>query len=604
MENIYRMTLARRLYILIVFFLSIISSQEYKIQFSHIPIGQGIGESESFEVENSIGAILSKDISSDSFAIGAGFIKTTQSVLSEPPVIASFILPDLIQKTGYSVSIMATLYDLNGISSVDLYLQKGANTDEIIIPMSAGSNDEFEAIIPDSLIGIENFRARITGTDNMGSSTTSDYQSTQIQFNNAELTMNSVHSQYPEGIKRNQWKLISWPGELRNISLVLSELEDGHVFYDWDPIKNKYFNPEEIKLGHSYWFRHIYDKPVVFKEDTSTALSLENFVIDLERGWNLIGNPFSFPVTFEKDSAVRGPYSYIDKGWTDPQFELIPWNGYAVYTANESAINLMPFVDQDSSSARIVSGEEWYLKIRLESANYINYSAEIGRRKYAKNGYDIFDTPVFPDLDNKLSLIMDLNGAKPFGFMRDIRSIDELDGVWNLKLDTHKDEKKIHMSGLLIGAPPEWLSVAIVDIPDRRIIYDFLDNQIDISKDSDIAYDLKLVAGSEDFVIRMSEEILANIPGTFSLSQNYPNPFNPITKMNYTLPKRSRVIISIYNVLGQEVKNLINQEQEYGYHSVSWNGIDNQGRQMSSGVYFSRMTVNDFSQTKKMLLVK
>ena len=90
----------------------------------------------------------------------------------------------------------------------------------------------------------------------------------------------------------------------------------------------------------------------------------------------------------------------------------------------------------------------------------------------------------------------------------------------------------------------------------------------------------------------------------FSVQQNYPNPFNPITKMNYNLPMRSKVNISIYNVLGQEIKTLVNEVQEYGYHSISWNGKDNFGRDMASGVYFTRMASKGFTQTKKMLLVK
>ena len=74
--------------------------------------------------------------------------------------------------------------------------------------------------------------------------------------------------------------------------------------------------------------------------------------------------------------------------------------------------------------------------------------------------------------------------------------------------------------------------------------------------------------------------------------------------MDYTLPKRSRVIISIYNVLGQEIVTLVNEEQSYGYHSIAWNGTDQMGRAMASGVYFTRMVSETFSQTKKMLLLK
>ena len=81
----------------------------------------------------------------------------------------------------------------------------------------------------------------------------------------------------------------------------------------------------------------------------------------------------------------------------------------------------------------------------------------------------------------------------------------------------------------------------------------------------------------------MSQEILSTIPEEFSLGQNYPNPFNPITQMEYSLPQSSKVVISIYNVLGQEIKTLVNKDQDYGYHSVSWDGADRLGKSVASG---------------------
>ena len=579
-------------------------SQEYKIQFSTIPIGQGMAENNSVSVMNSVGSFISKDVSSDSFKVGSGFLQTTQSVFSEPPIISTFILPTLIQKNDQSVLVTATLYDLNGISSVNLHLQKGTNIDEIVLPMSKVVNDLYEVIIPDSLIDVRNFRARLIGYDNMQYSTSTDYRSTQIQFNNGELSMSNDYSSYPNGIDRDIWKLVSWPGRSTNTALAISELEDGHVFFKWSTVKKQYLKADEIELGHSYWFRHRYDEPVLFQEDSSTAIALEPFIIDLDDGWNLIGSPFSFPVQFQKDSAVTNPITYTDQGWSDSQNELLPWNGYAIYSANAAKLTLMPFSDNDSSVNKITLIDEWLLNIKVKSQNYINYSTEIGRRKFAKESYDVFDTPAFPDLDSKLSLSSDLNGSKSFDYMRDIRDIDELNGVWNLKLDAHKDEKNIFLSGILKGGFSEEFSIAIIDIPERKVIFDFLDNGIQVIKNSTVAYDLKIVAGQSDYVETMTEEILANIPSVFSLSQNYPNPFNPITKMNYNLPMRSKVNISIYNVLGQEIKTLVNEVQEYGYHSISWNGKDNFGRDMASGVYFTRMVSKGFTQTKKMLLVK
>jgi hypothetical protein len=199
---------------------------------------------------------------------------------------------------------------------------------------------------------------------------------------------------------------------------------------------------------------------------------------------------------------------------------------------------------------------------------------------------------------------MDLNGNSSFRYTKDIRDLDELNGVWNLRLDGNSDERSMVLSGVLKGSIPEGLRIAIVDIQERKVSHEILNQGLAIKKDPNLDYDLKLVAGDIDYVATMTEEILNNIPSVYSLSQNYPNPFNPITKMNYALPKRSRVIISVYNVLGQEVTTLLNKEQDYGYHTVTWNGTDRIGKQVASGVYFARLTTKNFSQTKKMLMLK
>ena len=145
-----------------VFFLLMLNfvfGQDYNVVFSYIPIGQGITTSDSTQIINSIGGVVSRDVSSDSFKIGAGFLKTTQSMLAEPPVISDFSFPLIIDKNGEPVSITANIYDLNGIDRAELYLQVGGTSNELIIPMSNVRNSEYIAVIPDSLVGINNFRA-------------------------------------------------------------------------------------------------------------------------------------------------------------------------------------------------------------------------------------------------------------------------------------------------------------------------------------------------------------------------------------------------------------------------------------------------------------
>ena len=592
---------------LLTLILNLIFCQEYKIQFAHIPTGQGMGQNDSIGVMNSIGGVFLRDVSSDSFTIGTGFLKTTQSIFSEPPVISNFTFPDIIVKSASSTTIFATLYDLNGINNVDLYLQMGGSTDEKILPMSNSEDRDYEVLIDDSLIGVQNFRARIVGTDNMGYVASSEYKTAEIQFSNGELSMDNDNSQYPDGISAGRWRLMSWPGQPANTSLAPSKLKDGHVFYSWDIEKKKYNPADIIELGRSYWFRHEYEDSLVFSEDSSTAVPLENYTIKLEQGWNMVGNPFSFPVQYVKDSNIDDPITYgnSDKdGWSGPQTELQPWNGYAVYASAESDLVLIPFQEQDSSAQRVANIDGWYLSLKAESPNFFHHAAQIGRHENASNGQGLYDTPQLPDINKTISLLMDLNGNSSFRYTKDIRDLDELNGVWNLRLDGSSDERSMVLSGVLKGSIPEGLRIAIVDIQERKVSHEILNQGLAIKKDPNLDYDLKLVAGDIDYVATMTEEILNNIPSVYSLSQNYPNPFNPITKMNYALPKRSRVIISVYNVLGQEVTTLLNKEQDYGYHTVTWNGTDRIGKQVASGVYFARLTTKNFSQTKKMLMLK
>jgi hypothetical protein len=94
------------------------------------------------------------------------------------------------------------------------------------------------------------------------------------------------------------------------------------------------------------------------------------------------------------------------------------------------------------------------------------------------------------------------------------------------------------------------------------------------------------------------------IPIEYSLSQNYPNPFNPVTQIRYTLPQLANVQLKIYDILGREVKTLINSEQPAGAYRVEWNGTNNYGTQVSSGMYIYRMVAGKFVQTKKMMFLK
>lgn len=95
-----------------------------------------------------------------------------------------------------------------------------------------------------------------------------------------------------------------------------------------------------------------------------------------------------------------------------------------------------------------------------------------------------------------------------------------------------------------------------------------------------------------------------NLPKEYALDQNYPNPFNPSTNISFALPKAGNVEVSVYNVLGQRVNTLVNENLAAGTHVVTWDGRNTQGGSVASGIYFYRIVAGDFSQTKKMMMLK
>ena len=95
-----------------------------------------------------------------------------------------------------------------------------------------------------------------------------------------------------------------------------------------------------------------------------------------------------------------------------------------------------------------------------------------------------------------------------------------------------------------------------------------------------------------------------HLPYILSLYPNYPNPFNPVTTLRYDLPENRLVNITIYDMLGREVKTLINQTQEAGFKSVIWNATNDFGKPVSAGIYLYQIQAGEFVQSRKMVLLK
>jgi hypothetical protein len=110
-------------------------------------------------------------------------------------------------------------------------------------------------------------------------------------------------------------------------------------------------------------------------------------------------------------------------------------------------------------------------------------------------------------------------------------------------------------------------------------------------------------SGSTEIITAVDDD-LPSVPEDFFLSSNYPNPFNPSTTISYGLPADADVRVEIYNLLGQNVRTLVDEHQSAGYKAVIWDGRDNSGSSVSTGVYFYRIEAGKFQASRKMLLIK
>jgi len=134
-------------------------------------------------------------------------------------------------------------------------------------------------------------------------------------------------------------------------------------------------------------------------------------------------------------------------------------------------------------------------------------------------------------------------------------------------------------------------------------IYSYIDR--DIKSDNTYFYKLADIDFNGNMTFHGPISITANdLPSEYSLSQNYPNPFNPRTTIRFSIIQAGLVSLKIYNLQGQLVRILINEEKTAGNHTLVWNGTDNKGNRLSSGIYYYTLNVNGFEETKKLILIK
>ncbi|HZW40234.1 MAG TPA: T9SS type A sorting domain-containing protein [Ignavibacteriaceae bacterium] len=201
--------------------------------------------------------------------------------------------------------------------------------------------------------------------------------------------------------------------------------------------------------------------------------------------------------------------------------------------------------------------------------------------------------------------LTDVNDPVPVELASFTASAKDRDVVLNWNTATETNTNNFLVQRKLVD-DKDWVEVSTLKAKGNsteKVQYSFADKKLNTGKYS---YRLKIVDLDGKYAYSPEVEVEVGVPTVFALSQNYPNPFNPTTKIDYQLPAASKVMIEMYNITGERVAQLVNEEQNPGYYTVTVNQLN----EMASGVYIYRiiavdkLTGKNFINTKKMMLLK
>ncbi len=410
----------------------------------------------------------------------------------------------------------------------------------------------------------------------------------------------------------SNYRMIGIPGDN---NFLISDILTGDQNKDW----NVYFDNGEasnyliqydgtstfnIKPGRGFW---VLSKNSITYSKTINAVPIQvdnTYSIPLHNGWNIISNPFEKDVSWSDVQQNNGLGSNDviwswNGSWSKPS-TFSTYSGFYFYNTNNLTSLKIPYPASSSTG-----------KISEQTAYNLNPNSNL-KISLVQNGKEVSES--FVNFDSKASNSLDSEDyfAPPGDF--DEARIN----LYNQNLPTSYKQLFVESRSAInngqsfdlhyknITGENITLKVnGIENFPGDEVylldktlnqFYNLMQQSTFLINPSIKKRNYSLLIGTAEYINSLKTDLM---PHEFSLYQNYPNPFNPTTTIRYQVPMKSHVNITIYDILGNEVKTLVNKEEQPGSYEVEFNG-----QNISSGVYFYRITSGSFTQTKKMLLLK
>jgi hypothetical protein len=374
----------------------------------------------------------------------------------------------------------------------------------------------------------------------------------------------------------------------------------------------------------------------------NTVNVVSAFGIPLKKGWNQIGNPFNYSRNWDDATTnVDTNANIMDKIYwfiggedysfasTDPfvpnqtvdspswktaaDFEgpatgvnwpgtLDPWGGYWVYAYDNTTLTIDPMAPGKEAptppaAPSVQMPYNWSVKVTPEAGSTAGVTKFAGIVSDATEGidkYDVMDLPALPGQKVRLSFI-----TEDGDYLQDMKApVDEM--FWQFKVGSAANTP-VTLRFDASAVPTEYRTVLLLDT--------VTETATDLRKVAAYAYKSPETIRNFKLIISKAHPEAYVVPKHSALLQNYPNPFNPETWVPYRLAKAGDVTIKIYNVSGQVVRTLELGHREAGSYTVKersayWNGKNDIGERVASGVYFYHIQSGSFHTTKRMVILK
>jgi len=418
----------------------------------------------------------------------------------------------------------------------------------------------------------------------------SDYQATDYRIIGLPGASNQLVSAFLSGQQNRDWQVYWDNGAASNFFVAF----DGSANF-------------QFTTGRAFW---IINKGSLSINTTVPAAPLnanQQIEISLQAGWNLITNPFTSSVAWSRVQSANGNITepiWAFNGSHSQSTSFDPYVGYYFFNSRNLNKLVIPYSLYFSPANSPISNfTGWQVNMALSSGEFSDKSTYFGVSSEASRALDHLDQrkPRAVGALPEVSFHRPEWDANFSTFATDIRPEFNQTESWDFEVrTTQRQNCQLTLDG--VQNIPEQFEVYLIDESRGKYVNAREQSSYEFMAVGEVSK-FRVVVGNQESV---QEDLNAVHPPTeFVLGKNYPNPFNPTTIIPLAIPLHTEIELRVYNLLGQEVKTIYTGSIEAGRYDLSWDGRDDAGQALSSGIYLYRLTTRaGVNLTGRMVLLK